>query len=92
MLSSLASRPHTTPQPSQAALGAAPLPKDLWELSLLVLLIIRGKFPWVRDIFWSLMDRRSYTWFLSLHPVSSYDVFTVCCALRGLGDSQGLFS
>ena len=57
MLFPLPSHPHTTLHPRQAALGAPSLSTDPWEMSFLVLSITREQFPWVRDIFWSLMIR-----------------------------------
>lgn len=65
------------------SLGISSFPKDPWEISLLVLLIIGGKFPCIKDIFfWSLRNRGPHTWYSFIHPISSYCEFPMQCELN----------
>ena len=75
------SHPYTTLHPRQAALGAPSLSTDPWDMSLLVLSITGEQFPWVRDIFWSPMNKGSHSWSSVMHPRSAY-AFIICCTLN----------
>lgn len=72
--------PHHASAQQYCSLGVPSFPKDPWEMSLLVLLMFGGKFPWIKDVFYlSLMNRGPHTWYSFIHPISSYYEFPMHC-------------
>lgn len=84
------SPPHTPARPGCS--GSPCFPTAPWEMSPLVLSIIQGRVPWIRDVLKEADECGSHTWFSFIPPISHCSALPLHCALIEVWGAYEAFS